>query len=237
VQCWVNAYHPLADTPDGPWANVQPALPRFADASCRREPDLGAEFPAITGLCRPYALRKFNKDDLIAYFTVKRPYFGEPSHWRSTAVLRVLESCRSHAGAGDWYRARSQPLPRNLMLPGNPPLPLSETEGFYRREDQNGEEVRVYSRGPDDDERVVREWDAIYAERRGRCQDVRVCEALFRDIEDGRVMNDDAVRDVFRGPFPNTELRPQRVPAATMHRLMTWLNLSIPADLAGEAGL
>jgi hypothetical protein len=230
MQCWVNTYHPLADTPDGPWASKEPTLPRFADASCRREPDLEAEYPTITGLCRPFALRKFIKDDLIAYFTVKRHYFGEPSHWRLTAVLRVLEPFKSHAGAGDWYRGRSLPLPRNLMLPGNSPLPLSETEGFYRLPDG----TQVFPRGPDDDERIVREWDAIYARRRGDCQDVRVCEVVFRDLIEGRVMDDVAARDVFAGPFPNTELRPQKLSSATMRRLMTWLGEPIPADLAAE---
>ena len=228
MQCWVNTYHPLADTPDGPWAARQPPLPRFADASCRREPDLESEYPAITGLCRPYALRKFKKDDLVAYFTVKRPYAGELSHWRSTAVLRVLEECRSHAGAGDWYRARSQPLPRNLMLPDNLPLSLSETEGFYRLPDG----TQVFPTGPDDDARIVREWDAIYAKRRGDCQDVRVCEAVFRDITDGRVMDDATAREVFGGAFPNTELRPQKIPAATMRKLLAWLELPLPPDLA-----
>jgi hypothetical protein len=230
MQCWVNTYHPLADTPGGPWATRQPPLPRFADASCRREPDLEAEYPTITGLCRPFALRKFNALDLVAYFTVKRPYFGEPSHWRLTAVLRVLELFKSHAGAGDWYRGRSLPLPRNLMLPGNGPLPLRETEGFYRL--PSG--TRVFPNGPDDDERIVREWDAIYAKRRGECQDVRVCEAVFRDVEHGRVLDDAAARDVFGGRFPNTELRPQKVAAATMRRLLVAVGLPTPSELSTE---
>jgi hypothetical protein len=115
---WVNTYHPLASSPDGPWT-AQPGVAPFADASCRREPDLEASFPAITGLCRTHAVKLLRRRDVVAYFAIKFSYDGEPQHRRLTAVLRVEDECTSHAQPGDWYRARRQPLPRNVMLPGN----------------------------------------------------------------------------------------------------------------------
>ena len=231
MRFWVNTYHPLASSPGGPWESWTPQPPSFADASCRREPDLEAAHPAITGLCRTYAVRVLSGGDLVAYFGVKFPYFGQASHRRLTAVLRVIEECRSHLQAGDWYRARKEALPRNLMLPGNDPLPLGMTEGFYRPPGARGRQDWVRPTGPSDHERVVREWNELYARRRGRCQDVRVCEIVFRDINQGRIVNDAVISDVFDGSFPNTEHRPREIGAHTMRTLLMRCDIALPPEL------
>jgi hypothetical protein len=133
VTYWINTYHPLAGEPTGPWASFVPALPPFADASCRREPDLAAERPAVTGLyrTRTRAVRSFQRDDIILYFTTKSSYLGPAAHRRLTGILRVIVEFGSHAAAALWYEQNGFSLPRNIMVPGNPPLPLEMTEGGY----------------------------------------------------------------------------------------------------------
>jgi hypothetical protein len=229
---WLNTYHPLASSPDGPWT-AQPQVVPFADASCRREPDLEASLPAITGLCRTHAVKLLKRHDVVAYFAIKFPYDGERPHRRMTAVLRVEDECTSHARAGDWYRDRDQPLPRNVMLPGNGPLPLEMTEGFYWKKvkrDGKTVKVQVFPHDLNDYARVVTEWDRLYEVRRLACQEVRPCTVLWRDLRIGRRLTDDASRQIFRDGFPITKDRPQEVAPATFVALLRGLALAEVAD-------
>lgn len=222
---WLNTYHPLAGTPEGPWRHRQPSLPPFADASCRREPDLESDYPTITGLCRPPSVRKLEIGDVVIYTTVRDAYEGIAAHRRMTAVLRVIAAHRSHPSAADFYRTRDLPLPRNLFVPNNPPLPLDMTEGFYWTK-VNGRKVRVAPDGPADAPRILAEWDAIYRERRDRCQDVRICEIVFRDLWNGRIVDEQMISAIF-GPdgFPNTEYRPARIGQTTAAALLSQCGL------------
>jgi hypothetical protein len=173
-------------------------------------------------------VRHFLRGDVILYFTIKGTYEDMPPHRRLTAVLRVVAERTSHAAAGDWYRAQGKALPRNLMLPGNGPLPLGMTEGFYRRKRKDRgkpiEEI-VRPRGPEDYERIVAEWDKLYSERKARCQDVRICEALFRDVWHGKNVDDALVGRAFGRAFPNTKDKPQRIETLTAERLLGNLGL------------
>lgn len=226
---WLNTYHPLAGTPEGPWRHRQPSLPPFADASCRREPDLESDYPTITGLCRPPSVRKLEVGDVVIYTTVRDAYDGTAAHRRVTAVLRVIAAHRSHPSAADFFRARDLPLPRNLFVPNNPPLPLDMTEGFYWKK-VDGRKVRVSPGAPADEPRILEEWNTIYRQRRDKCQDVRICEIVFRDLWNGRAIDDHTVSTVFGdGGFPNTEHRPARIGRATAAALLRACALDEPA--------
>lgn len=212
MRYWINTYHPLAATPDGPWSRHIPKLPPFADASCRREPDLEAQHPTITGLCRTRAVTTLHCGDIVAYFTVKRPYFGKEGHRRLTAVLRIVHDARSHVQAAKWYEERGLLLPRNVMVYGNPPLPIDATEGGYREGDRI-----VAPTSPADAPRVLAHWDALYEERRLAVGDVRICTPVLLDIWDGYIFNDEQVHRVFGDAgFPNTQWRPSGQSAETM---------------------
>lgn len=202
---WINTYHPLAASPAGPWTNFQPPLPPYVDASCRREPDLEAQRPAITSLCRTAAVRRLRCDDIVAYFTVKRSYEGSAApHRRLTAVLRVVAEERSHASAARWYEQNGFPLPRNIMVPGNGPLPLAQTEGGYR--DHDGE--IVLPRSSTDEARVLQHWDKLYQQRRYDVGAVRVCEPIYVNVSEGYPFRDQTVDEVFgKAGFPNTQWR------------------------------
>jgi hypothetical protein len=227
VTYWINSYHPLASSPNGPWRN-HPEIPPFADASCRREPDLEARFPAITGLCRVHAVKLLKRGDVVAYCAIKFKYDREPRHRRLTAVLRVEEECSSHAKAGDWYSARGEPFPRNLMLPGNGPLPLSMTEGFYWDEVEHNGKTRkkqVWPRGPEDEPSVLAKWDALYEKRRLRCQEVRPCSVIWSDIATGKRLSDDIARHVFPDGFPKTKDAPQEIARDELFELLPAIDL------------
>lgn len=202
---WINTYHPLAASPSGPWTTHQPALPPYVDASCRREPDLEAQRPAITGLCRTAAVKRLHCDDVVAYFTVKRIYEGGAApHRRLTAVLRVVAEERSHANAARWYERHDFPLPRNIMVPGNGPLPLAQTEGGYRGDD--GEVVLPKS--SQDEARVLQHWEKLYQQRRYDVGAVRVCEPIYVNVREGYAFREHIVDEIFgKAGFPNTQWR------------------------------
>lgn len=202
---WINTYHPLAASPSGPWTTCQPPLPPYVDASCRREPDLEAQRPAITGLCRTAAVKRLRCDDVVAYFTVKRIYeAGAVPHRRLTAVLRVVAEERSHASAARWYEQHGFPLPRNVMVPGNGPLPLAQTEGGYR--DKDG--AIVLPKSSQDEARVLQHWEKLYQKRRYDVGAVRICEPIYVNVCEGYAFRDHVVDEVFgKAGFPNTQWR------------------------------
>jgi hypothetical protein len=161
-------------------------------------------------------VRSLHKDDIVAYFTVKRRYFKEAAHRRLTALLKVVSEERSHLAAERWYEKNGFPLPKNIMVPRNPPLPLEMTEGGYR---ENGSFIAP--RGTEDAARVLADWDRIYQERSCEVGDVRVCEPLLVDVCTGLMFDGDRVRVVFgeRG-FPNTQWRPAQVERRDMQMIL-----------------
>ncbi len=162
----------------------------FVDFSCRREPDLEHPSPAITGLCRPGFVRRLRPGDVVAYMTVKGLYGETQPHWRLVAILEVRQYFRSHAEAAVWYRGAGLPLPRNLLVPGNPPQPFDRTGG---------------PRGPDRD-RIgdsTRAWDGLYRTRARRSPTVATTRPLFRELHRPPAINMETMRRVF-GRVPVT---------------------------------
>lgn len=215
---YITTFHPLASEPGGPWRGCAPRPKPFVDASCRREPDLEARFPAITGLCRPPSVRRYEPGDVVVYMTVNGFYEAlRPAHRRLVAVLRVIAKQQSHVAAEKWYRACNSELPRNIMVIGNGPLPLEQTQGFYL----DDRKKKVFPRDRSDHGRILEEWDAIYNERRYKCGHVRICEALYRELCDPPALWPGDVGRVFAdGEFPDTEYRPKPIVEAVARKLM-----------------
>src|SRR4051812_12314442 len=91
-------YHPLNSTLAGQRAAAQFSIPPYVDGSCRREPDLECEFPAITALCRGELFAPYLKEgDEVIYITTKNFYGESFRHWRIVARLRILKRFESHA--------------------------------------------------------------------------------------------------------------------------------------------
>jgi hypothetical protein len=105
----------------------------------------------------------------------KRGRYGKelPSHWRLTALLRVVHRSETHSEAADWYRQRGLCVPRNCMVPKNDPLPLEHTDRFIHRE------IKAVTTNPT---RIVKLWDDRYKKRMKENSMVLSCEVLFREL-------------------------------------------------------
>ena len=66
------SYTPLANSQPGRTVAAKHHIAPYVDASCRREPDLEADLPFISGLCRPPFIAKLKQGDVLVYVTNKR---------------------------------------------------------------------------------------------------------------------------------------------------------------------
>jgi hypothetical protein len=198
-------YHPLVSRRAGREAIAADAdLPPFIDSSCRREPDFQSQWPSITALCRGKLFApRLELDDVVVYLARKGHYADPDGHARChrlTAVLRVWKRFETHAEAARWYGDRGKKPPSNCMVPGNRPVPISQTGRTWKSLDQ---------------------WDAAYAERAARCGVFLVCRAEFLELRDPPVLREDALASVFRqrGGMPAT-LNPPAITPVEYARLL-----------------
>jgi hypothetical protein len=171
------SYRPLVATAYGRAAIERHGLLPYVDGSCRREPDLESVYPSITALCRAgkFAPRLY-EGDLIVYVTkASRFRRDRPPHWRLAAVLHVVRRFESHQAAATWYERRSVPLPRNCVVPSNPPLAFDFTDGVLSPDLR----ARLNDLGA---EKVVRLWDEGYKRRAANYPVFLACEPLFRQL-------------------------------------------------------
>ncbi|WP_434046215.1 MULTISPECIES: hypothetical protein [Sorangium] len=142
-------------------------------------------------------------------------------------MLRVISEAKSHAAADRWYEQHGIARPRNIMVPGNPPLALEATEGGYR---ENGKIVLPTS--PADAPRVLAHWDNLYQQRRYKVGDVRICEPLVVNIQCGYPFPERFVNEVFgNSGFPDTEWHPVEVSRDIMRAVLTAVGRSDVADV------
>jgi hypothetical protein len=225
---YLNSYHPLARYPSGRKAAERYGLPPYADASCRREPDLEAAFPAISALCRTTKFApRLKVGDIAVYITVSSYYppITDRCHYRLTAVLEVIEQFEDHERAAAWYREQGQPLPCNCLVEGNPPLPLGKTVGFYFAEDEaTGKKVKKV---PED----VSEWDHFYKERVSVCSLMLACKPMYVELYEPADFDSKAGRVIFTeyGKMPGT-LTPPVIPPADFHRLMEFCGTGVAVN-------
>jgi len=153
------SFHPLCATRRGRDAVLRHGFPPFSDGSCRREPDLELSHPSISALCRNRRFApRLQIGDSVAYISIANRYNRPEQHWRLVALLQVLHRFETHEDAERWYREHEPRLPGNCMVPGNPPLALTQTGG-----PGDADLREKISRVPDAD--IVAEWDRRYAER------------------------------------------------------------------------
>lgn len=184
----------------------------FVDGSCRREPDLDSVWPAITALCRASLFApRLQVGDRIAYVTKRGIYGGDwPRHWRLTALLQVAYRFEMHAAAAVWYTQQRLPLPKNCMVPGNPPAPLDHTDHIL------SPEIRSRTAGMSPGQ-TVRVWDANYFARAKQHNLMLVCKSLFLELtQPPRITKEDWI--AWNGRVPST-LNPPRISEALWHRL------------------
>lgn len=167
---FLTSYEPLVISPHGRRACEEHGLLPFIDGSIRREPDLEHRFPSISCLCRADKFTpRLHIGDVVIYQTKKARFGGIAAHRRMTAVLQVSRIFDDHAGAAAWYEAQGLSLPRNCIVPANPPLPVAQTHR------------RTRHRHLDDDDCLL-QWEEEYQERAAAFSLFVVTEAMWKDL-------------------------------------------------------
>jgi len=174
--------------------------PPFIDGSCRREPDLENDAPAISALCRK---RKFaprlHPGDGVVYIGKKRRYpetLGK--RWPLVAVLTVIERFESHKDAAKWYRSKRFNLPKNCMVAGNKPLDLADTSGpkdWHCLDESKPHEV-------------IKRWNAEYQARADDCGIFLACRVNCLCLHTPKML-DDAMMTEIMGRIPGTQNPPE----------------------------
>ncbi len=183
------SYWPLVKTLGGRRAVEACALPPFANGMSRREPDFEHPRPALTSSSRGRGfVPRLAVGDTVLYTTTKGRWGTGAPHWRLVAVLEVADRFATHAAAAADYAARGLRPPGNLVVDGNPPLPVPLT---------------LWNGRPHDGD-----WDAVCAERAAACGTVLACETRLLDLWDPPPLTTDDWLAVF-GTVPNTRTPPE----------------------------
>ena len=157
---FLTSFTPLCRTKKGREAIKNYGLKPYIDGSCRREPDFENVYPAITGLCRPGFVKRLSSKDLVIYITNKK----EIGSHNLVAILQVIEIVDSHTEAEKWYKNMNVPMPNNIMVKGNKPMPLDMTH-------QKTKCVKCVNGA-----KTIEEWDAEYVKRAQDSPKVAICK-------------------------------------------------------------
>lgn len=188
----LNTYRPLCINEHGRDAIERYGFPPFIDSSCRRDPDLENEDPAITSLCRGENFAPtLSVGDIVVYMTNKGDYGRYSKGSRVlTAILEVTKIYDSHEEAAQWYQSHGVSLPSNCVVPGNPPYNWDQTAGVNSRDFDN-----------------IAEWDDFYQARAHRIPTFVRTEIIYCELYSPRVLTDTMLIDIF-GRVPNTQYPP-----------------------------
>jgi hypothetical protein len=209
---YLSSYRPLCRHAAGRRAANARGLAPFVDGSCRREPDFEASYPSISAICRSgnFAPR-LHKGDRVAYYAVKARYAAHAiRHRRLVALVEVLERFESHDDAAVWYTSRGLPLPSNLLVPGNAPKPLEDTN-----HEPPGNLKQLMSRMAPG--KVVELWDAQYRRRALKWGVVLVCRPIWLELWIPPVLSEPTLQQIF-GRVPGTRT-PPAIQAVEFERL------------------
>lgn len=197
------SYWPLAKTLGGRRAIEKYALPPYANGMSRREPDFEHPRPALTSSSRGRGfVPRLAVGDTVVFTTTKGKWGdvpGRAAHWRLVSVLEVARRFETHVEAAAWYAAAGMRPPGNLVVDGNPPLPVPLT---------------IHHGKPHDGD-----WDAVCIERAAECGVVLACETRLLDLTDPPPIVQDDWLALF-GTVPNTRTPPE-ISEAQFDRLLT----------------
>jgi hypothetical protein len=207
---YLNSYRPLIWTRFGQQAAINHNLPRFIDASCRREPDFENSFPSMTAICRgSQGAVRLKEGDHVAYITVKRNYKPAASPGRYlVGGFRVLKRCTTHEEAAEWYRSRLLQLPSNCFVDGNNPFSFSLTGGFsdsksYTKEleelDKEPEGVKSFNYA-----QMISNWDISYKRKVNHNRTFIITESIKLDFKSPILLTAPLSEQIFGNKFPNT---------------------------------
>jgi hypothetical protein len=212
---YLTTYRPLVTSAAGRTACKEHGLDPFIDGSIRREPDLEHKQPAITCLCRAGKFApRLRVGDVVGYMTTKGRFGTGKRHRRLTAFLRVVDITATHLAAAQWYRNRDMPLPNNVLVQGNPPMPLAQSHQVTRSYTAAGETA------------THRAWELSYQLRARKYRTVVICEVLFRDLTRNAPRVEDGNLIAVFGRMPGTQ-NPAAWPIDRFHELARGLGIEI----------
>ena len=194
------SYWPLVKTLGGRRAVEAYALPPYANGMSRREPDFEHPRPALTSSSRGRGfVPRLAVGDTVVFTTTKGRWGGGwGAHWRLVAVLEVAERFGTHAEAAAWYAGQGLRPPGNLVVDGNPPLPVPLTLHYGRAHDGD--------------------WDAVCLQRAAEVGTVLACETRLLDLAAPPPILQDDWLALF-GTVPNTRTPPE-ISEAQFDRLL-----------------
>lgn len=215
---FVVTYTPLVGSKAGRDAVERYDLCPFIDGSIRREPDLEHRRPSISCLCRAGKfVPRLRVGDRVLYMTHRRRYGGPATHWRVTAVLRVIELFDTHEAAAAWYAKHGLETPSNCIVPGNKARPMEHSHQMVRHPGC-GPESGLHGR-----------WDAQYARRAKKWPKMVATKPLYRDLSwDAPIVERREDLKKALGRVPGTQ-NPGTVTLAGLRRLMK--QLGVKADV------
>lgn len=158
------SYSPLANTRHGRTVAATYNIPRYVDASCRREPDFELAHPFVSGLCRPDFVASIRPLDVLVYVTNKRKI--HPDGRRLVAVLKLEQQFKSHQYAAAAYKTSGQRIPYSCIVPWNPCLPIQLTDPKMTRSTARFTDSNLWDR-------------AVYMPRARQCIRCFSSEPLF----------------------------------------------------------
>jgi hypothetical protein len=198
---YVNTYTPLCALAPGRLAIVRHGLAPFEDASCRREPDLAHPLAPITAVCRGRNfVTRLRPGTAVIYLTKKM--HGGYYLAGALKVLQTLTDQDAHAQLAATCQRLGLRLPGNCMvLPDNPPLPLSYTGGQRSK----GRETLAALRGDDSTVliEIIRKWDGAYRWRVRQTPTVALCAPHFVELSTPPFVTVQELEVVF-GRIPGT---------------------------------
>ncbi|MBJ6145601.1 hypothetical protein [Hymenobacter sp. BT559] len=207
---YLNSYRPLIWTQFGQQAAINHNLPRFIDASCRREPDFESQFPSMTAICRgSQGAVRLKEGDYVAYTTVKRNY--EPAAALGRYLVggfKVLKRYTTHEEAANWYRSKALSLPSNCFVDGNNPLNFNLTGGFLDTKSY-AKELEELNKEPDaiksfNYAQRINNWDAGYREKVNHNKIFIITEPIKLDFKSPILLTTPLSERIFKNKFPNT---------------------------------
>lgn len=174
--------------------------PPFIDGSCRREPDLENEAPAISALCRKSKFApRLHPGDGVVYIGKKRKYpTTAGKRWPLVAVLTVRERFEDHKAAASWYRLQGLDLPKNCVVARNKPLGLAHTSG--------PKDWGCLDESKPDE--VIARWNGEYQERADECGVFLACAANCLCLQRPKML-DDSMMTAIMGKIPGTQNPPE----------------------------
>ena len=204
---YLNSFKPLCYNPLGLAAINKYGFPPFIDSSCRREPDFQMALPSVSALCRSSKFApKLKINDIIVYITVGGIFHPHKIGHHLVAVLQVINVFQSHTLGSSWYLANFSSLPKNCMIPNNPPLDFDKTGGNFKVKIQLN---HFMSMSPQRQtligQRRILNWDSQYLFRSSKWPVFICTKPLFLNLTNPNLITRTDFIRIF-GKIPNTQI-------------------------------